>query len=184
MRKILLVVSFFVIASVVLVSGCTSTPAMKSYSGNGVSFNYPETWNVEAQNEVKGGAVNYADAEFVVAVGNGNKDNKGNEEFIVYKQKNNTNSSRWLSKLFNGTNPSEWASSYKTSIEKVMPGTVSLKTRTVDGVNANEVEITGDKVLWNHVYFTKNDVGYSLDYISASKNQAVGDSIFNSFKVL
>jgi hypothetical protein len=120
----------------------------------------------------------------VVAVGNGNKDNGGNEEFFVYKQKNNTNSSRWLSKLFNGTSPLEWATSYKNSIEKVMPSTVSLKTRTVDGGNANVVEITSDKVLWDHVYFIKNDIAYSLDYISASKNQAVGDSIFNSFKVL
>ncbi len=163
-----------IVAIVVMASGCTSqtgnnTTATKTYSANGMSFNYPSSWAIlnETSNE-NGTVVALGDADIQK-----NNTVKGNGVTII-KVPENANSTADLSTLktqfagLNGTN----------------------STETIAGVTANATTITtkinNATAQIKFIYFVKNNFIYLIQYATLSSDfqtqQQLFDTITKSFQ--
>ncbi len=163
-----------IVAIVVMASGCTSqtgnnSTSTKTYSANGISFNYPSSWSIinETSNE-NGTVIALGDADIQK-----NNTVKGNGVTII-KVPQNTNSSADLANLktqfagLNGTN----------------------STETIAGVTANETTITtkinNATAQIKFIYFEKNNFIYLIQYATLSSDfqtqQGLFDSITKSFQ--
>jgi len=163
-----------IVAIVVMASGCTSqtgnnSTATKTYSANGISFNYPSSWAIinETSNE-NGTVIALGDADIQK-----NNSVKGNGVTII-KVPQNTNSSGDLANLktqfagLNGTN----------------------STETIAGVTANETTITtkinNATAQLKFISFEKNNFIYLIQYVTLSSDfqtqQGLFDTITKSFQ--
>jgi hypothetical protein len=163
-----------IVAIVVMASGCTSqtgnnTTATKTYSANGISFNYPSSWVILNETSNENGTV--------VAIGDADiqKNNtvKGNGVTII-KVPENANSTADLTNLktqfagLNGTN----------------------STETIAGVTANATTITtkisNATAQIKFIYFVKNNFIYLIQYATLSSDfqtqQQLFDTITKSFQ--
>ena len=161
-----------VIGLVVMASGCISqtgsnSTATKTYSANGMSFNYPSSWSLINQTtHTNTTIVALGDSSFM------NKTLNGNGVIIIKTPKNsnstpNTNIKNQIAKL-NGT---------KT-------------TQTIDGVKANvttfTTKISNETVLIKSISFTKNNYNYQIQFATIATDvksqEQMLNTIINSFK--
>jgi hypothetical protein len=175
-----------ILALVIFASGCTSsnnqtstqpTVATKDFSGNGVSFSYPEKWQQLQQISSPNAVVAFGDNESV-------DKSTGNVNTLVVVQKVALPSGATLKQVYDATYQQFAAqdSSFKT---------ISDTTTTVDGttayVNTHTVNVSGVQKQEKAVWFEKNGNIYvilcaSLPAVFHSQ-QANFDAIINTFKV-
>jgi hypothetical protein len=163
-----------IVALVVMASGCVSqtgsnSTATKTYSANGISFNYPSSWSLTNQT-TNGNST-------VVALGDSsfmNNTLKGNGVIIV-KTPQNSNSNK------NMTNA-------KSQLAK-LNGTKS--TQTIAGVTANvttfNTKIGNETLLIKSINFEKNNFNYQIQFASISTDikseEQMINTVINSLKV-
>ncbi|MGZ7067500.1 MAG: PsbP-related protein [Methanobacterium sp.] len=166
---------FFVIAILALVvfaSGCTSS---NSYSGNGVSFNYPSSWQ----------QLSTTSSLAIAAVGDPNsKDSSGLPNTYTIIQKTALPSGQDLKQAYDSNYAQFTANvpSFKT---------ISDTTTTVDGttayVNTHTINSNGTTIQEEAVWLTKNGNIYVILCGALPSNFANEQSnfnmIINSFKV-
>ncbi len=172
MKKIGIIGIISVLVLIVAMSGCTSS---NSYSGNGVSFNYPSEWkelNVSPPNLVGVGDPNSVDNQ------------TKNVNTVVAIQKTAIPAGQTLKQVYD-TTYQEFAqtdSSFKT---------VSDTTMTVDGttayVNTHLINVDGVQKQEQAVWLLKNGYAYVILCGALpsqfSSQQANFNMIINSFKV-
>ena len=162
-----------IVAIVVMASGCTSqtgnnSTATKTYSANGISFNYPSSWAIlnETSNE----------NATIVAIGDANstQNNTTNGNgVVIYKIKTNNSASD--------------LSNFSKSIRS-LNGTMS--TDSIAGLTANETTYneTGNNVTAKIkvIYFAKNNNIYLIQYVTIGSDfqtqQQLFDTITKSFQ--
>ncbi len=162
-----------IVAIVVMASGCTSqtgnnTTATKTYSANGITFNYPSSWAIfnETSNE-NGTIVALGDVNFTQ-----NNTTNGNG-VVIYKLKTNDSASAL------------------SNLSKSIPslnGTTS--TVSIAGLTANETTYneTGNNVTAQVkvIYFAKNNFVYLIQYVTIASDfqtqQHLFDTITKSFQ--
>ncbi len=162
-----------IVAIVVMASGCTSqtgnnSTATKTYSANGISFNYPSSWAIinETTNE-NGTLIALGDANFKE-----NNSTSGNG-VVLYKLKTN--------------NPSSDFANITKSIAN-LNGTKD--TVSIAGVTANETtfndSVNNVTAQVKIIYFTKNNYIYILQYLTIASDfqtqQGLFDTITKSFQ--
>ncbi len=171
-KYVILVIA--ILAFVVFASGCTTS---NTYNANGISFNYPSSWqqltNVTAQNSI-------------AAVGDPKSvDNAtGSPNTNVIVQRIAMPSGVDLKQLYDAT-----YATYATSLPSFK--TVSDTTMTVDGTNAyvntHTIDINGVTKQEQAVWFVKNGNIYVILCGALPSQFAVEQSnfnmIINSFKV-
>jgi hypothetical protein len=162
-----------IVGLVVMASGCISqtgnnSTATKTYSANGISFNYPSSWSLINQtSHANNTVVALGDSSFM------NNTIKGNGVIIVKTPKNSNSTS-------NSTN-------LKSQIAK-LNGTKT--TQTVDGVTANVTtftkQISNETVLIKFINFDKNNYNYQIQFVTISTDiksqEQMFNTIINSFK--
>ena len=156
-----------IVGLVVMASGCISqtgnnSTATKSYSANGISFNYPSNWSLI--NQTTHGNNTYValgDSSFM------NNTLKGNGVIIIKTPKNSNSSSS------NSTN-------LKSQIAK-LNGTKT--TQTVDGVTANvttfTTQISNETVFIKFINFEKNNYNYQIQFVTISSDVKSQEQMFN-----
>lgn len=162
-----------IVAIVVMASGCTSqtgnnSTATKTYSANGISFNYPSSWAIinETSNE-NGTLIALGDANF-----KDNNSTNGNGVVIYNLKTNNTSS--------------DFANITKSIAN--LNGT--MNTVSIAGVTANTTSFndTANNVTAQVklIYFTKNNNIYILQYLTIASDfqtqQGLFDTITKSFQ--
>jgi hypothetical protein len=161
MKKWLSIIVILLI--VAFASGCTTQP--QTYSGNGVTFQYPGDWSKDYKNDIQQSFGN--SATVLVSLG---KDNAG----VVVAKMNIT-----------GVSINSLSSAFKSSMQSSGYQTVSEKTKTVDGVTAQELVIkdTSSGLYGSCVFLEKNGVIYFIMVGTQNNDQATVDMVLNSFKV-
>jgi len=162
-----------IVAIVVMASGCTSqtgnnSTATKTYSANGISFNYPSSWAIlnETSNE----------NATIVAIGDANSTQNNTTTgsgVVIYKLKTN-NSASDLSNL--------------SKTIRSLNGT--MNTASIAGLTANETTYneTGNNVTAQIkvIYFAKNNNIYLIQYVTYASDfqtqQQLFDTITKSFQ--
>ena len=155
-----------IVALVVMASGCTSqnsnnNTATKTYSANGISFNYPSDWSVLNETSTENltaviiGDVNYNQSNGTA--GNG---------LIVLKIPQSTNTSTQVTNIkkqfTNGTNSTI---------------TISGVSANLTSINASANNITAQ---FKFVDFSKNNFTYLLQYTTVSNGTVTPESIFDN----
>ena len=162
-----------IIGLVVMASGCigqtaNNSTATKTYSANGISFNYPSSWSLINQTTHSNNTVvAFGDSSFM------NNTLKGNGVIIVKSPKNS-------SSTVNGSN-------LKSQIAK-LNGTKT--SQTVDGVTANvttfTTTISNETVLIKSLSFDKNNYNYQIQFVTITTDvksqEQMFNTIINSFK--
>jgi hypothetical protein len=163
MKKIIPIIAMLLV--VVFASGCTTQP--QTYNSNGVSFQYPGDWNTNYKSDIQQSFG--SSANVLVSLG------KGDSGMAVAK----VNAS--------GINISteELISAFKSSLQSSGFQTVSEKTRTVDGVSANEVVLKDNStgLYGSFTIFKKNNDIYLIMIATPDNNQQTVDMVLNSFKI-
>jgi hypothetical protein len=178
MKKYLFVVAILVM--IVAASGCTfnsgndtSSVTTKNYNANGISFDYPDMWNLTAQNAtgIDAAMVTLSDTDF-------NKTNgtSGNYAVILKVPKGTLNIGDLKTQLL--------------SSAKQVGGTGTDSSVTIDGVTANKTTYTAkngtDQAQVQIISYEKNSSIIMLMYITAKLDPAAQqkyfDVITNSFK--
>jgi len=174
-----------------MISGCTNTQQTKTYTGNGFTFNYPANWNDTTLSPELVMGMNYTEMynatdDLLVIVSNlgSGKDYEG---FFVLKKNDAKASESILGSLtFLGNNPQAWASNQKQGLINSTPHElISEKQTTVDGNTAYQFTLknTMGNYYITFVYFTKNNIGYCLEYQKyGSDDQQTLENIIKSFK--
>jgi hypothetical protein len=153
---------------IVLASGCTSQQnTSKTYSANGVTFNYPGSWSEVNSSSVQSqvgslGAV-------LATVGN------SDSGFTIAKL--NVGSNQILVSL------NEWASTYNNSQKSQGNTYVSENSTTVDGVNAYYITFKSNGTYFTDVAIIKNSNGYIATYVAPNNEQQDLQLILNSLKI-
>jgi PsbP-like protein len=156
-----------IVAIVVMASGCTSqtgnnTTATKTYSANGMTFNYPSNWEIinDTTNE-NGTVVALGDADIQQ-----NNTVKGNGATII-KVPQNANSTADLNDL-------------KTQFAN-LNGTNS--TVSIDGITANETtistKINNVTAQLQFIDFSKNNFIYLIQYATIASDIKTQEQLFN-----
>ena len=156
-----------IVAIVVLASGCTTqtgnnTTATKTYSANGMTFNYPSNWDIINDTTNENGTV--------IALGDvdiqQNKTVKGNGATII-KVPQNSNSTADLNDL-------------KTQFAS-LNGTNS--TVSIDGVTANETtistKINNITAQLQFIDYEKNNYIYLIQYATIASDIKTQEQLFN-----
>jgi hypothetical protein len=156
-----------IVAIVVLASGCTSqtgnnTTATKTYSANGMTFNYPSNWDIINDTTNENGTV--------IALGDvdiqQNNTVKGNGATII-KVPQNSNSTADLNDL-------------KTQFAS-LNGTNS--TVSIDGVTANETtistKINNVTAQLQFIDYEKNNYIYLIQYATIASDIKTQEQLFN-----
>jgi hypothetical protein len=172
MKKYFLFV-IVIVGLVVMASGCISpngnnSTATKTYSANGISFNYPSSWSLINQTTHSNNTVvALGDSSFM------NSTLKGNG-IIIVKTPINSNTSTNITNL-------------KSQIAK-LNGTKT--TQSIDGVTANvttfTTKISNETVLIKSLNFEKNNYNYQIQFATISTDtksqEQMLNTIINSFK--
>ena len=162
-----------IVGLVVMASGCVSqtgnnSTATKTYSANGISFNYPSSWSLINQTtHGNNTVVALGDSSFM------NSTLKGNG-VIITKSAPNSNSTVNNSNL-------------KSQISK-LNGTKT--NQTVDGTTANVTTFTtkigNETVLIKSINFEKNNYNYQIQFVTIATDiksqEQMFNTIINSFK--
>ncbi len=156
-----------IVAIVVLASGCTTqtgnnTTATKTYSANGMTFNYPSNWDIINDTTNENGTV--------IALGDvdiqQNNTVKGNGATII-KVPQNSNSTADLNDL-------------KTQFAS-LNGTNS--TVSIDGVTANETtistKINNITAQLQFIDYEKNNFIYLIQYATIASDIKTQEQLFN-----
>lgn len=166
-----------ILALVIFASGCTTGGNNTStYSGNGVSFNYPASWQqLQTSSQIT-----------LVSVGDPKSaDNStGSVNTLVAVQKTALPNGNSLKQVYDNTYA-------QFAAQEASFKTISDTTTTVDGttayVNTHTVDVRGVQKKEKAVWFEKNGSAYVIlcgslpaDFDS---QQANFDTIINSFKV-
>lgn len=169
MKRLILLIAIFVL--VVAASGCTDqntqTPTTKTYSGNGVTFNYPANWTIQNSSAVQSQLGSLGNV--LGAVGD------NNNSFIIAKL--NVGSNQELN------TPSQAAENAKSTMPSQGYIFVSEKQTTIDGVNANQVTFQKSGIYFTYDWMVKNGNGYWTTYTSTNSDQTNLDMILNSLKI-
>jgi hypothetical protein len=152
-----------------LASGCISqtgnnSTATKTYSANGISFNYPSSWSLINQTtHTNNTVVAFGDSSFM------NNTLKGNGVIIIKTPKN--------------SNSTINSSNLKSQIAK-LNGTKT--TQTVDGVTTFTTKISNETVLIKSINFEKNNYNYQIHFVTIATDvksqEQMFNTIINSFK--
>jgi PsbP-like protein len=162
-----------IVGLVVMASGCISqtgnnSTATKTYSANGISFNYPSSWSLINQTTHGNNTViALGDSSFM------NSTLKGNGVIITKSPKN--------------SNSTVNSSNFKSQISK-LNGTKT--NQTVDGVTANvttfTTKISNETVLIKSINFEKNNYNYQIQFVTIATDiksqEQMFNTIINSFK--
>lgn len=177
-KKITTIIVALIVLAVVAVSGCIGgddAPKTATFSGNGVSFEYPAGWTKLSNEEIEqymGSTEGFKVHAFV------GENTTGEDGFAVFS----INSSMGLKAKDMSEIMSSSSSGYKF---------LSNKTTTVDGTTAYIVTVdmsqdtssTGENYL-TYVFFDKNNELYMLIYVFADKaDETKLDPILETFKV-
>ena len=163
----IIILSFF---AVIMISGCIYT---KHYDANGISFNYPSSWEAHAIYDLPGAQVGLADS--------------GQVEVIIYKK--NISSNSGLENVYNQS-----LTNHTRTLEKYCYKQISSENITVDGVPAYETVYqigcnnTQTRKKIREVWLEKNGYAYIISCtaippeIYPEKNNGF-NMIINSFHV-
>ncbi len=174
LRKYYIIVAIALVAIVVFVSGCatnqTSVPT-KTYSAGGMTFDYPNTWNLTSSVNGNSTIITISDPEFT------NNNGTSGDAAVVLR----------VAKTNNVTIESIKASMLKNLNQS---GNGTTTTRTVNGITANEstydVQITNATAQIKTIDLEKNNFIYLIMLLTINKNatseQKYYDVIINSFK--
>lgn len=156
-----------ILLAVVLAAGCIDS-GPKTYSGNGVSFQYPSDWSTNYKSDFQEGLGSSGDA--LVSLG---KDDAG-----VAVAKMNLGSVQ--------VTAADIASALKTTTQSSGFTFISESTRTVDGVKAYESTFkqTSSGLYASFTFLEKNGGLYAIIVATPSNDKQTVDLILNSFKVL
>lgn len=175
MKKYLFVL--VLLSLVVMVSGCTSTQTVstKNFTASGMSFYYPDTWNVTSQIGENATQILVANKEFFSS-----NMTKGCFVYIVKVNNSTSNDAIQLNNSF--------YSHMQQFGNNTTNGTV-----TVDGLNASELKYVGNDSSGKQLYlklinFDVNNTYYALEFQSRDvadeySVRASFDVILNNFKV-
>ncbi|MBI5679889.1 MAG: hypothetical protein HZC47_03210 [Methanobacterium sp.] len=157
-----------VLLVVVCASGCTSQP--QTYSGNGITFQYPGDWSGNWTSEIQQSVG--SSSTVLTSLG---KDNAGMA----------------VAKVNIGSVPisiADLTSTMKSGFQSAGYQSVTEKTRTVSGENATEIDfkynVSSTQNYGSFTFFKKNTDIYMIMISTPDNNQQTIDMILNSFKVL
>jgi len=166
-----------VLAVVVMISGCTTTSTIntKNFSTSGMSFQYPDTWNVSSQVNNNSTQVMVASSEFISS-----NATKGSVVLILKIPKSGDN------------NMSQTRQELMTQAQQSGQNATNA-TINIAGVTASDISYTGKDTTGNNTYgrlidFEKNDSVYLLLFASGggadiNASKPYFDVIVKSFKV-
>ncbi len=164
MKRLIGIIAILVF--VVAISGCTSeNTSNKTYSANGITFNYPG--NASEENTTTMQATLGSGVNILAVVGD-----DSSFKFAVAK----LNSSSDI------VSPSEFLAISNQSIKANNWTYVSDKTVTVNGVNGTVVVFKDANNYYREVYFVKNNVGYYAILKSSTDNQQLFDQLIASLQ--
>jgi PsbP-like protein len=170
------------LALVVFASGCTTqgptnqttTMPTKTYNAGGISFNYPDTWNITSQSTENATIVTLTDPDFTKTNGT-----KGAGVMILKALKTS------------GVDMTQVRQQMLSSVQQSGANASATTATTINGINANETTITstnaqGVQGQIRLIDFEKNNNIYLLMLITIgadiqSQKQNF-DVILNSFK--
>lgn len=152
-----------VILIVIFTSGCTAQPL--NYSSNGISFQYPGDWNKDYKNDVQQNLGN--SATVIVSLGK-------NDAGVVVAKMNIT-----------GVNVSDLMSAFKSNMETSGFQFISQNSKTVDGVNIQELVLKDNSsgLYGSYVFLQKNNDIYLIIVETPNNDHSTVDMVLNSFKV-
>lgn len=159
-----------ILALIVAVSGCTtsqSTPANKTYSVNGLSFNYPGYWS-ELDKTTYQSVLNDK-GELLAVVGD------GSAAFGIVR----------LNKMKNQTNVTlnELVTYYNSTLKNSDTEYVSEGPLIVDGVRGYDITVKSSGNYFSGVLFIKNGTDYLAVFESSNNDQQAFNQIISSLKV-
>ena len=153
MKKYLIILA--VLAVVVMISGCTTTSNIntKNFSTSGMSFQYPDTWNVSSQVNNNSTQVMVASPEFISS-----NATKGSVLLIIKLSKSGDN------------NMSQTRQELITQAQQSGQNATNA-TINIAGVTASDISYTGKDTTGNNTYgrlidFEKNNSLYLLLFAS------------------
>ncbi|WP_414469170.1 PsbP-related protein [Methanobacterium sp. ACI-7] len=163
MKKWITIIIIFLM--VVFAAGCVSEPKTKTYNANGVSFKYPEDWNID-YNEIK----QLNSSSLLVNL----KSRDNNSGVTVTKEKLNTTINEYANNF------------YQTYSENYDILIISNKTRLINGINALEINRRFSNTQESFYYSTKlikrDNYIYSIEIQCSEYDKRPVDIILNSFK--
>lgn len=165
MKRLLFI--FIMLVIVVAASGCTSqqnATSNKTYSANGISFNYNANWTEQNSADLQSKVG--SSANVLGEVGDGSN-LFGIEKLLSH----------------NVATINAWASNYNASLKNNGFTYVSEKSLKVDGVNAYQITAMNAQGYLTDVFFVKNDTGYVAIYSTANNNTETLDLLMKSLKV-
>jgi sortase A len=173
LRKYYIIFAIALVAIVVFVSGCTSQTSIptKTYSAGGMSFDYPDSWNLTSSLNGNSTVITLSDPEFT-----NNNGTSGDAAIILRVPKTNNVTLDSLK------------DSLLTNLKQTSNGTST--TRTVNGINANETTYNAQTANATAeikiIDFEKNNFIYLIMLATINKNatseQKYYDVVINSFK--
>lgn len=154
-----------VLLVVVCASGCTTQP--KTYSGNGITFQYPGDWGENWTSSVQQSFG--SSGSILVSLGSGD-------------------SGVAIAKVNMGSlaiSLSDFAAAFKTGMTGSNMTFVSEKNRTIDGVTGYELVVKDNSanMYGSFTLLQKNGNLYLIMIATKDNNQETIDMILNSFKV-
>ena len=158
-----------------MASGCTSTSNNKNFSADGISFQYPDTWNATSQVGNNSTQIMAADKDFIISNGT-----KGNVVLII------------KSSSYSKNNISQTRQQIVNQAQK--SGQMATNTTlNIAGLNASDISYTGNDTQGNTAYvrlidFEKNSKMYIILLVSGggtdvSNAKYYFNTIIQSFKV-
>jgi hypothetical protein len=168
MNKVIIPVLIIILA-VVAISGCTEQAQNKTYSANGVTFQYPENWT--ELNETEYQTLDLGSNIEVIFI-------LGNEQTALTFEKVIPGQNQVLNTL------PGWAQAIKSMLSSRGAQLLSEKNLTVAGVDAYQLRFRStDGYYYTSTAFIKNNTGYVLMYTSTSNETRTLDNILNSFQM-
>ncbi|MDI9624690.1 MAG: hypothetical protein QFX38_07375 [Methanothermobacter sp.] len=168
MKKFLPILVLLVVA---FTFGCTGTPAEKTFSGDGITFQYPGTWENLSAGELEASlpTLKYGSANVITYLGN------DTEEFAVVELK--ATSEGYV------RSPSEWLQQMESSLE---PSQIISKDESlsVAGKNAALVQWQEGNQFITAVHIKIDESkGYQLYYSSPQSDLTTFQKIIQNFNI-
>lgn len=167
MKKLIPILAVLLV--VVCASGCTTQP--QTYTGNGITFQYPGDWGSNWTSDVQQSLG--SSGSVLVSFG---KDNAG---VAVAKVP--------MGSLASSISLADLSSAMKTGFQSAGYQSVTEKNRTVGGISATEIDFkytanSTDTYGSFTLFKSSNDV-YMIMIATPDNNQQTIDMILNSFKI-
>jgi len=167
-----------ILSLVIMISGCTSTSTIstKNFTASGMTFEYPDTWNVTNQSGENVTQIMVANQEFFSSNGT-----KGSVALLLKMPSSNSN------------NMTQTREALITQAQQAGQN-VTNTTINIAGVNASDISYVGNDSQGNKAYarlidFEKNNSIYMLLFATGggadvNSAQSSFDVIVKSFKVV